>query len=329
MIVVGGASMYKHRTAGSRDARWPRSPLSPASSAYLRRPGPAPPGLPDRRSLGISRGGSAAPGPWVPSHMSSIARSSRGGLDVLLTAGTDMLNSFSDAASIERDLEKVGLVVAYDLFANDTTRTRGGYVLPAPSGWRTSDQGTATHLYLMEKASSPPGRPGPSSRCCGSCLTARHQGTSSPGPTLRLRDALLGTQRAASSPWRAFATMGGQCRRAERSRLSTCRTRAAATPPFRQVEFHSDRALALGLPAMPAIRPASDTLPGSSSEFPPGRVLTAFHSFTKMAGPCPCWPRRAHDEIWMHPVDASPAASPTGAASSSATSAAASKAWRG
>src|SRR5205814_5245437 len=85
-----------------------------------------------------------------------------GGLDVLLTAGTDMLNSFSDAASIERDLEKVRLIVAYDLFANDTTRRVADIVLPG-TVW-LEDIGikeTATHLYLMEKALEPAGQARP------------------------------------------------------------------------------------------------------------------------------------------------------------------------
>jgi len=67
--------------------------------------------------------------------MSSIAQLIReGGLDVLLTAGTDMLNSFSDAASMERDLEKVGLIVAYD--SSPMTRPDAWRIssFPAPSG---------------------------------------------------------------------------------------------------------------------------------------------------------------------------------------------------
>jgi predicted molibdopterin-dependent oxidoreductase YjgC len=82
--------------------------------------------------------------------MASIAQSIREGqLDVLLTAGTDMLNSFSDAGAIERDLERVGLIVAYDIFANDTIRRVADIVLPG-TVW-LEDLGikeTATHLYL-------------------------------------------------------------------------------------------------------------------------------------------------------------------------------------
>ena len=43
---------------------------------------------------------------------------------------------------IRRDLEKVGLIVAYDLFANDTTRRVADIVLPG--SLQEEDEGTVT-----------------------------------------------------------------------------------------------------------------------------------------------------------------------------------------
>src|SRR5438445_75259 len=109
MIVVGGASMYKHRHG------WEPGRAVATLPALTGQLGLAGGGLgPRHRAFptgdhlaDLTAVDRRAPGPWVPSHMSSIAQLIReGGLDVLLTAGTDMLNSFSDAASIERDLEK-------------------------------------------------------------------------------------------------------------------------------------------------------------------------------------------------------------------------------
>ncbi|PYM71669.1 MAG: hypothetical protein DME10_15375 [Candidatus Rokuibacteriota bacterium] len=251
-----------------------------------------------------------APGPWVPSHMSSIAQLIReGGLDVLLTAGTDMLNSFSDAASIERDLEKVGLIVAYDLFANDTTRRVADIVLPG-TVW-LEDIGikeTATHLYLMEKALEPAGQARPLISVLRELASRLDIMDFFPWADLEAYvDALLAPQRGGDLTVARFRDMGGI---AERSRLSHVPYQSGGyATPSRRVEFYSERAIALGLPAMPGYTtPAPDTGPPAHPlEFRQGRVLTAFHSFYDNGRALPMLARaEPHAEIWIHPADASP-----------------------
>ncbi|PYM42402.1 MAG: hypothetical protein DME16_23860, partial [Candidatus Rokuibacteriota bacterium] len=248
MIVVGGASMYKHRHG------WEPGRAVATLPALTGQLGLAGGGLgPRHRAFptgdhlaDLTAVDRRAPGPWVPSHMSSIAQLIReGGLDVLLTAGTDMLNSFSDAASIERDLEKVGLIVAYDLFANDTTRRVADIVLPG-TVW-LEDIGikeTATHLYLMEKALEPAGQARPLISVLRELASRLDIKDFFPWADLEAYvDALLAPQRGGELTVARFRDMGGI---AERSRLSHVpyQTGGYATPS-RKVEFYSERAIAL------------------------------------------------------------------------------------
>jgi len=312
MIVVGGASMYKHRHG------WEPGRAVATLPALTGQLGLAGGGLgPRHRAFptgdhlaDLTAADRRAPGPWVPSHMSSIAQLIReGGLDVLLTAGTDMLNSFSDAASIERDLEKVGLIVAYDLFANDTTRRVADIVLPG-TVW-LEDIGikeTATHLYLMEKALEPAGQARPLISVLRELASRLDIKDFFPWADLEAYvDALLAPQRGGELTVARFRDMGGI---AERSRLSHVPYQNGGyATPSRKVEFYSERAIALGLPAMPGYTaPAPDAGPPAQPlEFRQGRVLTAFHSFYDNGRALPMLARaEPHAEIWIHPADASP-----------------------
>jgi anaerobic selenocysteine-containing dehydrogenase len=95
---------------------------------------------------------------------------------------------------------------------------------------------------------------------------------------------------------------------AERSRLDHVPYREGhfATPSGK-IEFHSERAVALGLPGLPSYtRPTRDgaALP---LEFRQGRVLTAFHSFYDNGRALPALERaEPHAELWIHPDDAAP-----------------------
>src|SRR6266567_1144116 len=312
MIVVGGASMYKHRH-GWQPGR--AIATLPALTGQLGVPGG---GLgPRHRSFptgdhfaDLTAVDRRPDGPWVPSHMPSIARVIKdGNLDVLLTAGTDMLNSFSDAAAIERDLERVGLIVAYDIFANDTIRRVADIVLPG-TVW-LEDLGikeTATHFYLMEKALEPAGQCRPLIPVLRDLADRLSIEDFFPWADLEAYvDALLAPQRGGELTVARFRDMGGI---AERSRLSHVPYQNGGyATPSRKVEFYSERAIALGLPAMPGYTaPAPDAGPPAHPlEFRQGRVLTAFHSFYDNGRALPMLARaEPHAEIWIHPADASP-----------------------
>jgi len=310
MIIVGGASMYKHRHGwqpGRAIATLPAltGQLGLAGGGFGPRHRAFPTGdhLADLTALDRRPAGA-----WVPSHMPSIARLIKGGsLDVLLTAGTDMLNSFADAGAIERDLERVGLIVAYDIFANDTIRRVADIVLPG-TVW-LEDLGikdTATHIYLMDKALEPAGecRPLiPILRDLAERLAIRDF---FPWGSLEAyMDALLAPQQDGTLTVARLRAMGGM---AERSRLSHVPYREGGyATPSGKVEFYSERAESLGFPPLPDYTsPARDDA-AFPLEFRQGRVLTAFHSFYDNGRALPTLARaEAHAELWIHPADAGP-----------------------
>jgi len=282
MIVVGGASMYKHRY-GWQPGR--AIATLPALTGQLGVPGG---GLgPRHRSFptgdhfaDLSAVDRRPRGPWVPSHMLSIARLIKeGGLDVLLTAGTDMLNSFSDTGAVERDLERVGLIVAYDIFANDTIRRVADIVLPGTI-W-LEDLGikeTATHIYLMDKALEPAGDTRPLIPVLRELAERLAIDDFFPWPSLEAyMDALLAPQHDGALTVGTIRKQGGM---AERSRLDHVPYRHGRyATPSGKVEFYSERAASLGLPELPSYtRPAPEGR-RFPLEFRQGRVLTAFHSF--------------------------------------------------
>jgi len=310
MIIVGGASMYKHRHGwqpGRAIATLPAltGQLGLAGGGFGPRHRAFPTGdhLADLTALDRRPAGA-----WVPSHMPSIARLIKGGsLDVLLTAGTDMLNSFADAGAIERDLERVGLIVAYDIFANDTIRRVADIVLPG-TVW-LEDLGikdTATHIYLMDKALEPAGecRPLiPILRDLAERLAIRDF---FPWGSLEAyMDALLAPQQDGTLTVARLRAMGGM---AERSRLSHVPYREGGyATPSGKVEFYSERAESLGFPPLPDYTPPARDDAAFPLEFRQGRVLTAFHSFYDNGRALPTLARaEAHAELWIHPADAGP-----------------------
>lgn len=308
MIIVGGASMYKHRH-GWQPGR--AIATLPALTGLL---GVAGGGLgPRHRSFptgdhfaDLTALAERPPGPWVPSHMPSIARLiADGGLDVLLTAGTDMLASFSDAAALERDLERVGLVVAYDIFANDTVRRVADLVLPG-TVW-LEDLGlkeTATHLYLMDRALSPAGEARPLIPVLRELAKRLSIKDFFPWGSLEgYMDALLAPQQDGRLTLARLREMGGM---AERSRLSHVPYRDGGfATASGKIELYSERAQALGLPPLPDYTPPEPEDARFPLEFRQGRALTAFHSFYDNGRALPMLGRaEPHAEIWIHPVDA-------------------------
>ena len=308
MIIVGGASMYKHRHG------WQPGRAIATLPALTGQLGIAGGGLgPRHRAFptgdhlaDLSATDRRPPGPWVPSHMPSIARLVRdGGLDVLLTAGTDMLNSFSDTGAIERDLERVGLIVAYDIFANDTIRRVADVVLPG-TVW-LEDLGlkeTATHLYLMDKALEPAGDTRPLISVLRDLAERLAIGDFFPWHSLEAyMDALLAPQQNGALTVARMRAGGGM---AERSGLDHVPYRDGRyATPSGKIEFSSERAESLGLPALPSYtRPEADGA-RYPLDFRQGRALTAFHSFYDNGRALPMLTRaEPHAELWIHPVDA-------------------------
>ena len=128
--------------------------------------GLAPGVLPGRVRLDYADGAEALAGAWprIPASegldaAGILEASSRGDIDVLVLVGADPLNDFTDRDLAYRGLRGASLVVAVDLFMNDSASLAAGIVLPAAGP--TECDGTFTNLEgrvsPMSRKVTPPG----------------------------------------------------------------------------------------------------------------------------------------------------------------------------
>src|SRR5919108_561975 len=199
------------------------------------------------------------PGDDVPNQMARITGALvTGRVRVLLLFGTDMLSSFADANRVADGLARQELVVAYDLFMNDTARRFADVVLPA-TAWleELGCKSTNTHLYLMPKVLEPPGE----ARPIGWVLRelARRLGVTDffPWPDeAAALDAILDHPATGHATVSALAAEGG---------VRALRISHVAHPdlkfatPSGKIELYSERAAGLGLPALPVYEAAADS----------------------------------------------------------------------
>jgi anaerobic selenocysteine-containing dehydrogenase len=308
MIVVGGSSMYKHRH-GWEAAR--AIATLPALTGQLGIPGG---GLgPRHRSFPTGEGFAdltaadrRPPGAYVPSHMASMLELiERGGLDVLLLLGTDLLSSFADAGRLERALARVGLIVAFDVFPSETIRRAADLVLPG-TVWleELGLKDTATHLYLMERVLAP--RAGARSLI----HVLRDLAERIPIPdffpwrdTEDYMRAYLAPQRGGTLTVAALRAAGGMAERGGLYHVPYADHRYPT--PSGKIELYSERAAALGLPPLPTFTPRAPDGGAPGLELRNGRTLTAFHAFYDAGRALPALARTdPQPELWIHPDDA-------------------------
>ncbi len=305
MIVLGGSSMHKG-TNGWQGAR--AVGCLPALAGTLGIPGG---GLGPRHG-GATHGQALSsvvaldrrpPGDDVPNQMSRITEALvTERVRVLLLLGTDMLSSFADAERVAEGLARQNLIVSYDLFLNDTARRFADVVLPSTS-WleEIGCKSTNTHLYLMPKVLEPPGE----ARSAMWLLQelARRLGladffpwSSDEGPI----DAILDHPSTGHATVATLTANGG---------MRALRGSHVAHPDLRfdtpsgKVEFYSERARRLGLPALPVCEePPASAYPLS---FRQGRTLTHFHGFYDHGQALPTLAKADPEpELWIAPADA-------------------------
>ena len=305
MILVGGSSMHKGAN-GWQSAR--AIGCLPALTGNFGVPGG---GLGPRH--GAAAHGQALativaserrpPGQYIPNQMSRITEALlERKVRALLLFGTDMLSSFADAQSVAEGLARTDLCVSYDLFMNDTARQFADVFLPSTS-WleELGCKSTNTHLYLMPKVLDPPGE----TRSAIWVLRqlAQRLGVadffpweSNEGPI----DAILDHPSTGHATVSALKREGG---------MRALRISHVAYPdhvfhtPSGKVELYSERALSLGLPAMPV----HEDLPRSPYPlaFRQGRTLTQFHGFYDHGRALPTLARADPEPfLWISPADA-------------------------
>jgi anaerobic selenocysteine-containing dehydrogenase len=306
MILLGGSSMHKGAN-GWQGAR--AVTCLPALTGNLGVPGgglgPRHGGASHGQALGnITAMARRPPGRYVPNQMPRITEALRdGSVRVLFLLGTDMLSSFADAEHVAEGLARTDLVVVHDLFMNDTARRFADVVLPA-TAWleETGCKSTNTHLYLMPKILDAAGEAKSLTWILRDLarrldLAGFFPWETDEGPI----DALLDHPATGHATVAALRAEGG---------IRALRISHVAHPdltfptPSGKVEFYSERAKSLGLPALPDYVP----LPGSDRyalSFRQGRTLTQFHGFYDHGQALPTLARRdPGPELWISLADA-------------------------
>jgi anaerobic selenocysteine-containing dehydrogenase len=305
MIVLGGSSMHK----GPNSWQAARSVAClPALTGNL---GLAGGGLGPRHGSASHGQGLASivalerrpAGRYIPNQMSSMLEAlSEGSVRALLLFGTDMLSSFADTGRLEAGLARQDLVVSYELFMNDTARRFADVVLPSTS-WleELGCKSTNTHLYLMPQVLDPPGETRSGTWVLKEL--ARRLGLEDFYPWTSaedLLDTLLDHPATGHATVAALRAEGGF--RALRISHVAYPDRVFDTPSGK-VEFISERARALGLPALPMYEsPSSSRYP---LVFQQGRSLTHFHAFYDHGRALSSLVKADPEpELWIAPADA-------------------------
>jgi anaerobic selenocysteine-containing dehydrogenase len=266
------------------------------------------------RGLGsIAAAERRAPGTAWPNQMSDVLAALREGrVRTLLQMGSNMLSSFPDAAAAAEGLARTGLIVSHDLFLNHTAQQFADVVLPG-TAWleELGAKATHTHLYLMERALEPAGDARSLYRVLSELaqqlgLPDFHPWADEEGMINAVLDhpctghATVASLRQAGG----FVAMNVSHVAYPTGRFDT---------PSGKVEFESEVARSLSLPALPGFEsPPADTggaMVGESARHPlvltQGRTLSHFHAFYNNGQVLPTLARReAEPAVWVSPTDA-------------------------
>jgi anaerobic selenocysteine-containing dehydrogenase len=311
MIVLGGSSMFKHQHG------WEPARAISCLPALVGQYGVAGGGLGQRHGAAPESSGYAnvlsditerlPREAAIPSHMTAISEAFNAGrIDVLFLFGSNILSSFSDANEIERGLAKMKLVVAYDLFMNESARRSADLILPA-TAW-LEDIGlkqTGTHIYLMERALTPEGE----CRTLSTILRDLAERLDLPNffpwqDDEAYIDALLAAQKTETGEPLTVAELRKRGGYWQKNGLAHIAYRAGNfQTPSRKIEFWSERARQAGLSPLPSYTAPEGE--GYPLRFCQGRTLTAFHSFFDEGQALPTL-AKANPEplLWIHPQDA-------------------------
>ncbi|MEM7057903.1 MAG: molybdopterin-dependent oxidoreductase [Pseudomonadota bacterium] len=305
MIVIGGSSL--HKGGNTWQAARAISCL-PGLTGNFGKPGAGFGPRHGARSHGagfadISAADRRPDGAYVPNQMEAITQALEDGdVKVVLTLGSNMLSSFPDTNRMRDALAKTDLVVAYDIFPNQTIREVADIVLPGTI-WleEIGVKATNTHVYLTEKILPAAGQAQP--------LFTLYQGLAERlgvadaypwADQAAAIDAVLdhaGTGRATVAKMRAD---GG---RAELQISHVAHPTCKFQTPSGKVEFYSERAAKMGLPPLPeADEPEASDYPLSLAQ---GRTFAHFHSFYDHARALPDLAAREEAPLlWLSPADA-------------------------
>ena len=309
MIVLGGSSMHKG------DNGWQASraiACLPGLTGNVGIPGagfgPRHGGAAHGRGLAsVAAPQSRKPGTALPNQMATVIEALVDGrVTNLLLMGSNMLSSFADSARVAEGLSRARLVVSYDLFLNDTAKRFADVVLPSTS-WleELGCKSAFTHLYLMEPALAPAGETRSATWVMRELAARLRLQDFFPWDSDEgLLDAILDHPATGHATVASLRARGG---------IGEMRVSHVANPtldfdtPSRRIEFYSEDAVRLGLPALPEWdkpieRTADVRYPLTLTQ---GRTLAHFHGFYNNGHDLPTLARiETEPRVWISIEDA-------------------------
>ena len=305
MIIIGGSSLHK----GANEWQAARAiSCLPALTGNFGRPGGGIGPRHGARSHGagfvdITAADRRPPGQYVPNQMEAITDALEvGEVKVLLTLGSNLMSSFPDTNRMRHAIENTELVVCYDIFMNQTAREVADIVLPGTI-WleEIGVKSTNTHVYLSDRALPPAGDVRPLFEIYKGL--AERLGLEDVYPWVDQEAAIDAVLDHPATGHATVASMRADGGRAELRISHVAHPKFEFNTPSGKIEFRSDRAAAMGLPAMPEPPVLqADEYPLS---FAHGRTFAHFHSFYDHARALPSLAAREEaPELWLAPSDA-------------------------
>ncbi|WP_050928295.1 molybdopterin-containing oxidoreductase family protein [Aestuariivita boseongensis] len=304
MIVIGGSSLHKG------DNTWMAAraiSCLPGLTGNFGKPGAGIGPRHGARSHGagfadITASDRRLPGDYVPNQMEAIIDAmEQGCIKVLLVLGSNFLSSFPDTDRVRAALGKVDLIVAYDIFSNQTIREVADIVLPGTI-WleEIGAKATNTHVYLSDQALTPRDQTRP--------LYELYKGLADRlgvADVYPWADQVEAMNAVLDHPATGHVTVDKLRANGGRAAL---RISHVAYPtlefdtPSGKLEFLSDKAIKLGVPPLPeAAEPDTD----AGLVLAQGRTFAHFHSFYDHARALPSLAAREEEpQIWIAPDDA-------------------------
>ncbi len=324
MIIVGGSSM--HKGANTWQAARAISCL-PGLTGKFGKPGGGIGPRHGSRSHGAGFADIAAaharpPGNYIPNQMEAIIESLENQtVKVLVTIGSNFLSSFPDTERVRQALLKTELVVAYDIFSNQTIRETAHVVLPGTI-WleEIGGKSTHTHVYLSDQCLPVDGQARPVYEFYQE-LSAR-LGLQDVYPWISQTDAMnevLDHPATGHVSVEQIRATKGQC---ELNISHVAYPTFEFHTPSGKLEFFSERAVEMGLAPLPMPGSAGDmkativsdenTAKVNDTATQPellqlthGRTFAHFHAFYDNGRALPTLKSREEDpQLWIAPADA-------------------------
>ncbi|MBX2881449.1 MAG: molybdopterin-dependent oxidoreductase [Granulosicoccus sp.] len=305
MIVAGGSSLHK----GSNNWQAARAiACLPGLTGNYGKPGG---GIGPRhggRSHGVgfndlSQPEKRLPGNYLPNQMETIVEAMEtGSVKIFFTLGSNFLSSFPDTNRVRAAMRKTDLVVAYDIFSNQTIRETANVYLPSTI-WleELGGKSTNTHLYLCDQALPAAGEARPVYELYREL--AKRLGVDDVYPWKDQEEAM---NAALDHPATGHATVESMRENGGKVALNISHVAYPTldfTTPSGKIEFVSEQALNLGLPALPM--PSKQHQPEGSLILTHGRTFGHFHSFYDHGRALPTLARREpQPQLWISTEDA-------------------------